>query len=75
MLHKIDEDKEPLRKLLADIEEFCERKGMSHTQFGKLSPAKDGHFVRRLRDGKDILVTSEAAVRRFMRTHKGSQPK
>lgn len=70
MLQPIDEDAAPLRRLLDDIEEFCVRKGMSPTKFGRLALG-DPHFVSRLRDGRDILVKRGEAARRFMRTYKG----
>jgi hypothetical protein len=61
-----DEDKADLRKLLAEIEAFCERESITHTAFGKLALDGDGHFVRRLRNGTDVRATRIRKARRFM---------
>lgn len=71
--HPTEEDRTELRKLLADIEEFCARKGMSETRFGRLA-VDDAHFVRRLRNGSDIRSTRAAMARRLMRNY-GRRPK
>lgn len=66
-----EQKREPLRQLLAEIDAFCARNGMSPTRFGQLA-LNDGHFVKRLRKGKDVQVTRWYAARRFMEGYKPS---
>lgn len=51
--------------LLAAIEAFCARHGMSATAFG-LKAAKDGHLVRRLKDAKSMTLKRIDRVEKFM---------
>ena len=45
------------RDLLADIDRFLSEKGVSATTFGK-EAVNDGHFVRRLRAGVDMKIST-----------------
>lgn len=51
--------------LLSEIELFMSAHGMSHWQFGQQAIG-DKHFVRQLRDGRDIRMSTVAKVRKFM---------
>lgn len=57
--------------LLEEITAFCARYGMSETAFG-LAVARDGHLVRRLRDGKSMTTRRLDQVKNFMAEHDGS---
>lgn len=57
------------KKLLADIEAFLAKTGMSETEFNRTA-APDHHFIRRLRSGKSCTLATADAVRLFMATHK-----
>lgn len=52
-------------QLLAAIEEFMSRSGMSSTAFGVRS-VNDGKLVSRLRDGHTVYLTTAERVRRFI---------
>lgn len=45
------------KDLLADIDKFLSTSGTSPTAFGK-EAVNDGHFVRRLRDGVDMRLST-----------------
>lgn len=51
--------------LLLEIETFMEAHSLSESQFGLLS-MKDKHFVRQLRDGRDIRLSTQGKVKQFM---------
>jgi hypothetical protein len=57
-----------MQTLLSEIELFMDTHGLSHWQFGKLALG-DKHFVRQLREGRDIRVSTEGRVRSFMLTY------
>lgn len=52
-------------KLLAEIEAFCARHGISETTFGR-AVARDGHLVRRLRRHKSMTIRRMDRCRAFM---------
>jgi hypothetical protein len=51
--------------LLAAIERFLEETGMGPTTFG-MKAANNPHLVARLRDGRDIGMTTADRIRSFM---------
>jgi len=51
--------------LLSDIEAFCERHGMSRTEFGKQA-MNDRPFVNQLADGRNITFATVKRCRNFM---------
>lgn len=51
--------------LLSDIEGFCRRHSLSEWQFGELV-LNDRHFIRQLREGRDLRLSTLAKVREFM---------
>lgn len=55
-------------KLLAEIESFCERHGMSETAFGR-KVANDNHMVRRIREKQSLTTTRLDRIRDFMREY------
>jgi hypothetical protein len=59
--------------LIAEVEAFLERHAMSATRFG-LASVNDGHFVRELREGKDIKLSTAEKVIGFMAKHDGMPP-
>lgn len=54
-----------MQQLLADITQFNTRHGLSEWQFGELA-LNDRHFVRQLRDGRDLRISTLARVREFI---------
>lgn len=54
--------------LLSEIEVFMSAHTMADTTFG-LHAMRDKHFVRQLRDGRDIRQSTAARVRNFMLTY------
>ena len=61
-------------RLLADIEAFLKRTGMPATEMG-LRVLKDGHFVHRLRQGRDITTRTLDRVRDFMADYEAKSRK
>lgn len=59
--------------LLETIAEFCRRKAMAESTFGRLS-VNDGKFVSRLRDGARITPETLERVTQFMARHGMSAP-
>lgn len=51
--------------LLDDIEEFLERSALSATALGQQALG-DRHFVRQLRAGRDVRMSTVQKVRQFM---------
>lgn len=51
--------------LLSDIEGFCAQHGLSEWQFGELV-LNDRHFIRQLRDGRDLRMSTLGKVKDFM---------
>lgn len=54
--------------LLSEIETFIEAHGLSATAFGEQA-LRDKHFVRELREGRDIRLSTQGKVREFMLTY------
>lgn len=52
-----------MKRLLKQIEKYCERKGISVTQFGLLV-ANDGHLVRRMRAGRSPTLRTIERIER-----------
>lgn len=60
--------------LLREIEVFLDQHEMSATAFG-LAALNDGHFVRDLRRGKDVRLSTAEKIRRFIVEHSPKRPK
>jgi len=58
-----------MNPLLSDIEAFIETHQMSPTQFG-VAALRDKHFIRDLKRGRDIRLSTERRVRQFMLTYR-----
>jgi hypothetical protein len=61
--------KKPESDLLADVEAFLKRTGMTPTRFGVLSTGERG-LVKRLRRGRTVQLATAERLWRFMATHK-----
>lgn len=53
--------------LIQKIEKFMEAHELSEWQFGELA-MNDRHFVRQLRDGRDLRVSTLGRIHNFMDT-------
>lgn len=53
-----------MESLLAEIELFCARHGLSETTFGRL--VRDRHIVRQLRDGRRMWPATVERIRERM---------
>lgn len=51
--------------LLTDIQAFCEANGISLSDFGEMA-MRDRGFATRLRNGRDVKLSTAARVRQFM---------
>ncbi|WP_417790674.1 hypothetical protein [Terasakiella pusilla] len=60
-----------IENLLAEIDLYCERKGIKPTTFG-IHAMNDGKFVSRLRKGGSVRVETLDRVKEFM--SQDSQP-
>lgn len=58
--------------LLQEIEAFCAKHGFSDWQFGEMA-LRDKHFVRQLRDGRDLRMSTVERVRQKMAEHEAGQ--
>jgi hypothetical protein len=58
-------------ELLSQIEAFSAAHSLSEWQFGELA-LKDRHFVRQLREGRDIRLSTAKRVREFMSEYSGA---
>lgn len=58
--------------LLTDIEAFTQRHGMSEWAFGEAA-LNDRHFIRQLRDGRDIRFSTYGRVTKFMAEYRPNQ--
>lgn len=54
--------------LISEIEAFMTAHNMSQTAFGH-SALRDRHFVRQLREGRDVKMSTAEHVRNFMATY------
>lgn len=61
-------------ELIEEIDAFLKRSGMTQSAFG-LRALNDSHFVRRLREGKDVRLRTVARLRQFMRDFERQQQK
>jgi hypothetical protein len=61
-----------MTSLLSEIEMFIDAHGLSQTRFGQAAIG-DKHFVKALRGGRDIRVSTERRVREFMLTYRPEQ--
>ena len=51
--------------LLQDIEAFCAVHSLSEWQFGEMA-LRDKHFIRQLRAGRDVRMSTLERVKAFM---------
>ena len=54
-----------MNSLLADIEQYMARRGISDHRFGILA-ANNGRLVERLREGGEVLPRTEKKIRSFL---------
>lgn len=54
--------------LLTEIEAFCTRHEMSEWQFGE-AVLNDRHFIRQLREGRDVRLSTVTRVTDFIRDY------
>lgn len=54
-----------MEDLLQTIETFCAANNLSEWQFGEAA-LNDRHFIRQLRDGRDLRMSTLGKVRDFM---------
>lgn len=62
-----------VQRLLAEIEAFLADTGMKPTRFGKLA-LNDGDFIRRMRNGSGITVSTVDRVRAFIAAERAKLP-
>ena len=58
-----------MKTLLSDIEKFAARHGLSEWQFGEMA-LNDRHFIRQLREGRDLRMSTVERVKHFMATYR-----
>jgi len=58
-----------MNTLLSKIEHFCKDRGLSEWQFGELA-LNDRHFIRQLRSGRDVRMSTLARVEAFMSSYR-----
>jgi hypothetical protein len=63
-----------VESLLAEIEAFCREAEIAEATFGTRA-AKDGKFVRRLREGAGVTTRTVENVRAYIAQHRRSAPK
>lgn len=51
--------------ILSEIQAFCERQSITPARFGELA-MNDRGFVTRLRNGRDLKLSTAERLRRFM---------
>ena len=61
-----------MKTLLSDIEKFTRRHNLSEWQFGEMA-MNDRHFLRQLRDGRDLRMSTVEKVQRFMTSYRPDQ--
>tara|TARA_B110000003_G_scaffold49182_2_gene47963 strand:- start:5892 stop:7259 length:1368 start_codon:yes stop_codon:yes gene_type:complete len=57
------------KKLLKEIESFCLDNGMAKSTFGRLA-IKDGKLYSRLKNGKDVTLSTHARIKDFINHYK-----
>jgi hypothetical protein len=57
-----------MESLLSEIELFIAAHGLAETTFGHKALG-DKHFVRQLREGRDIRLSTQGKVKQFMLTY------
>lgn len=60
--------------LLSQIEAFRASNGLSEWRFGELA-LNDRHFIRQLREGRDIRLSTAERVRAFMAGYRPTSEK
>lgn len=61
-----------MEHLIAEIDAFLAEHGMSDSRFGQLA-LNDRHFVRQLRNDRDVRMKTVEKVKRFMATYQPEQ--
>jgi len=56
-----------MTELIQQVEDFCAQQCVTESAFGELA-LNDRHFVRQLRAGRDVRMSTVLKVRRFMET-------
>ena len=59
--------------LITQIEAFSTKHGLSEWQFGELV-MNDRHFIRQLRTGRDLRMSTVERVKTFLDTYPEAQP-
>lgn len=61
-----------MQDILTEIEGFCERHGLAETRFGEMAMG-DKPFVRQLREGRDVRMSTVEKVRAFMASYEAGK--
>ncbi len=61
-----------MSNLISEIETFCAKHSMSEWQFGE-AVLNDRHFLRQLRTGRDLRMSTLERVQTFMREYSPQQ--
>lgn len=61
-----------MQNILTEIEGFCQRHGLAETRFGELAMG-DKPFVKQLREGRDVRVSTVEKVRAFMASYEAER--
>jgi hypothetical protein len=61
-----------MEHLIAQIDAFLAEHGMSDSRFGQLA-LNDRHFVRQLRDKRDVRMSTVDKVQQFMAAYQPEQ--
>ena len=59
-------------KLLKEIEVFCSQANMAKSTFGRLA-INDGKLCSRLKDGKDVTLSTSTRIRDFINQHQAAK--
>lgn len=60
--------------LLRDVEAFLTTTGMAASVFGERI-MNDRHLVRKLRNGREVKITTADRIRAFITEHRSEKPK
>lgn len=60
--------------LLAEINAFVGKHGITETEFG-LRSVGDGSFIKRLRDGRNVRISTVDKARAWMLAHGAPRPR